>query len=860
MEDEAGQEISAGRRHIIERPRLTKLLDETSARVIMLVAPAGYGKTTLARQWLANRPHAWYEATPESADLAVLGVGLCDLTGALTDRVGTRFREWLLTRRTLDTEAAAESLAADLEEWPQDAWLVIDDYHWLSNEAEQVIDRLRGLSTIRVLLTSRRRPAWATARSLLYGEVYEVGQNTLAMSSAEANEVLMRLQGEAAGGLVALADGWPAVIGLASFANPSALLDVERLPPELYAYIADELYDSVQASAQEGLCAISLLSSPSRSLATKLVGSAAIEALSEGVRVGFLTDRGSGAYDMHPLLRTFLRRKLDEMPTKSRMSIAERAATLLIEERSWESAFDAIANFHQTSLLDVLVRNSLYPLLNEGRISLIRRFVEYAQEQGSSGPIFDLAKAELSFLEGFHQRARDLAERATQGLLDGGSLAAKAHFRAGQSAYFSDDPGGAIEHFQAARRLGADVTDTCSAIWGQFVASVEVEDTRAEDFLHEFEASAISTLEDKVRVQIGKLHLGTRLGSVWKGLEGSECIVECLAEAREPTVRASFWQAYTGALRVTSRYPEALAAAERGLQEVSTFRLEFARTHINLAEAAIYIALGRYAEALSRLDDVEAVARARGDVYLQMNERTLRCRLNLLDGKSDTAVRLAERKWAPVPSTGQYAELLACNAIAHHRSGRDRDRLEQLLNQAESTSRENEARHLCGWARAMVLLEEDSAAATTLINATFSEARAQGVLDPFVFACRVEPRILEQVREVSGSSEDVREFLSQVAEGVPAPQPTSVHLPTEVTPREREVLSLLVKGKTNRAIAQELYVSEATVKVHVRHILEKLGVSTRTEAAVLALRKRWLEGSEEEPPRAPDFARAEPRP
>ena len=85
MEDEAGQEISAGRRHIIERPRLTKLLDETSARVIMLVAPAGYGKTTLARQWLANRPHAWYEATPESADLAVLGIGVCDLTGALTD-------------------------------------------------------------------------------------------------------------------------------------------------------------------------------------------------------------------------------------------------------------------------------------------------------------------------------------------------------------------------------------------------------------------------------------------------------------------------------------------------------------------------------------------------------------------------------------------------------------------------------------------------------------------------------------------------------------------------------------------------------------------------------------------------------
>ena len=43
------------RRRIIERPRLTTLLDESQGRIKMLVAPAGYGKTTLARQWLEGK-------------------------------------------------------------------------------------------------------------------------------------------------------------------------------------------------------------------------------------------------------------------------------------------------------------------------------------------------------------------------------------------------------------------------------------------------------------------------------------------------------------------------------------------------------------------------------------------------------------------------------------------------------------------------------------------------------------------------------------------------------------------------------------------------------------------------------------
>jgi DNA-binding NarL/FixJ family response regulator len=56
-----------------------------------------------------------------------------------------------------------------------------------------------------------------------------------------------------------------------------------------------------------------------------------------------------------------------------------------------------------------------------------------------------------------------------------------------------------------------------------------------------------------------------------------------------------------------------------------------------------------------------------------------------------------------------------------------------------------------------------------------------------------------------------------------------------LTPREIEVLTLLSQGQTNPEIAQQLTVSRGTVKIHVQHIISKLGVSDRTQAAVRAI-------------------------
>ena len=62
-----------------------------------------------------------------------------------------------------------------------------------------------------------------------------------------------------------------------------------------------------------------------------------------------------------------------------------------------------------------------------------------------------------------------------------------------------------------------------------------------------------------------------------------------------------------------------------------------------------------------------------------------------------------------------------------------------------------------------------------------------------------------------------------------------------LTSREREVLALVAEGRTNPQIAEELVMSPKTVSVHVSHLIAKLGVANRTEAASYALREGLLD-------------------
>ncbi len=63
-----------------------------------------------------------------------------------------------------------------------------------------------------------------------------------------------------------------------------------------------------------------------------------------------------------------------------------------------------------------------------------------------------------------------------------------------------------------------------------------------------------------------------------------------------------------------------------------------------------------------------------------------------------------------------------------------------------------------------------------------------------------------------------------------------------LSPREREVYDLVCEGLSNREIASSLFISEATVKVHVHHVFDKLGIRSRTALAMNAVHERTASG------------------
>jgi DNA-binding CsgD family transcriptional regulator/tetratricopeptide (TPR) repeat protein len=766
--------------------------------------------------------------------VAALAAGLARTAATVVPGAGRRMLERLGIAGAPPPTAGtlANMLGADLAAWPGDAWLAIDDYHFAmdSPASETFVEELMARCPVRLLITSRGRPTWATPRRMLYGEILEVGRSVLALTHDEARQVLPERKVEEVAGVLALTEGWPAVIGLASLSSDLVLSEAE-VPDELYGYCAGELLQRFAPGLRRALCTLALAPSITPDLARALYGEEAVRILDAAEDGGFLTRGPGGVYDMHPLLRTVLLRKLEEEGGERVKRTMSELAAFLIKARRWDEAFAVAERAADKRLQEEVVDAALDELLTENRLETLKHWIARARTEAPS-PILDLAEAEVAFRGGDASAALLHATNAASQFPEGHLRLSRSWFRASQSAYFLDRVAEARELCEKARASAISPRDTKDALWGLFNAGVDLADRTATSFLTEIESLRPLNPSDEIRVAGGRVFLASRLGGLEPALRPARALMERVSAA-DPVIKSGFLNNYSQGLLLTARYEEALTAVDVELSLAREFSLDFVVPHGQLVRGQACLGLRRFADS----EQAFRKAVSANEPFITVAAATFGARLPLYRGQPGEALAMLGGigDCDSIPSI--CAELVGTTALA----------LAALRRVNDATAACEEALHLAqnietcvlvASAQAIIALVQGSGDSAVLAERAFRLALEYGNLDTFVCAYRTWPELLGTIAKASELESSLSSLLVR-ANDLPLARraglrTSSVPSRWQLTRREQEILRLVAKGLTNREIAEQLVVAESTVKVHVRHVLRKLGVRSRTEAAIRA--------------------------
>jgi LuxR family maltose regulon positive regulatory protein len=834
-----GHGAGAAPSHILERARLIELIEESGARIVVLHAPAGYGKTTLARQWSQRqpRPPLWYRCTSASADVAVLAAGVAHTLSSVAPDAGKEIAKSLRASSDPagDVEAFVELLVPALADWPADAWLVVDDYHFAttSDAAEAFMEGLALDSHVQLLIVSRVRPAWASTRRVLYGEVLDLDHHALAFTQEESELVL----GAHASPFCEQARGWPAIVGLAARLDrlsppPSGL------PEELFDFLAEELYQGSATQVQDASLRLAVCPTlDRRSIELVLETDDWADVLGPCVAVDFVQRERDGGYEMHPLLRTFLVEKIHRSAGEElEVELPRRLGRDLLEQHRWAEVFSLHVRFPRAGLFLDLLQASVDDLIETGRLETIERWLEHASSEGVRHPLVDLTTAKLALRRGEHARAEVLATAAADAFDPAHPALPNALITAGQAAMLGDKAPVARALFASARATATMPDDRREALLGDFFAALELEDRDAPDLLAELEAAGHPDARTKLRLASANLMLSA-LGDVniEAALDEALPSVHLLERVDDAYSETSLLIGLASMSNLAARYRESLAFAQQVLDLArdlgASFVVPHAQTHLATAE----MGLRRFSRAARLLREVEESARVLGDGFLEGNARAFRARLLLMRGRPAEALRLLPAETRGFHHPGLLAEHRTTRALILATQGE----LAEALEEAEALpSRRAEARTFRAWSRAIVHLQDRSLVHETPRDA-FALASRLGAFDTFVCAYRAYPQLLTDLAVDASFRPTLTAVLERANDAALA---TRVGLTVTdpagdgvLSQREREVLRLLHEGLSNREIAQSLYISLATVKVHLHHIYGKLGVRTRAQATARTL-------------------------
>jgi ATP/maltotriose-dependent transcriptional regulator MalT len=444
--------------------------------------------------------------------------------------------------------------------------------------------------------------------------------------------------------------------------------------------------------------------------------------------------------------------------------------------------------------------------------------------------VVDLVEAEVALRDGAFSLAGEIAERVIDRLPAEDGLRSRSHAIVAQSAYIRGDLKTAELAFERAHRDAREDSDAAEALYGWALASLQGEQGDATWIMSELAKRRHHSPLDLLRhatAQIVRRHFSEGFAKGVPIDEGRHVF----DQVDDPRARSSFNAIGAYCLALAGDYAAASALIQSALDEIDAYDLDFARPHAWWTRAFIELGQRRFGACERALQRVEDAARDRPVEYHILNARILRTRLALQTAQVAVAKNLAmlPATEAAIPSI--HAEYHGTRALVFASTG-ELDAAIEAAASAESMSTAVETRVLAQAARSIVEVERGDAAGAERL---WHLSAVLGTWDPLIAGSRASRKLANALSDLPHARPRLA-ALYQSSRDLGLARHAGLRTrntrkPEQLlTPREFEVLELLARGFRNKDVSDALVIAPSTTKVHVRNILEKLGVHTRTEA------------------------------
>ncbi|MGY2702363.1 LuxR C-terminal-related transcriptional regulator [Nocardioides sp. HB32] len=774
--------------HFVHRSRLTALLDDLATYpVTAIVAPAGSGKTAAAADWVrrTDRPTAW-------------------LTLNDSDRDPAQF--WAATA------AALERLA----EGPASV-LVVDDVHRIDDlpESRAALEEFveRRPEWLHVLLLGRRRPPLPVDRLRANGALADIDFDMLRFSDEEALAMLTGLCPDAAAddlvGIAGWADGWAAALQLAALAVRSRR-ELPSGPDRLVdSYVWHEVLRAERSELVGLMLSTAVVDRMNYGLAETLTGrpdagDLLLEAEERGLFVTSLAP--GGWFEVHGLVREMLlaelQRRWPERLCDQHLRAAQWFEGMGDGAAALEHWLDAGEPAEALRLLAAIVVS----LVDSGRTALVERVLERIPPEVSGAD--DTT------------RMRDSWCRLLIGAPGGDPVTtADCDVLQALAAYVAGDWPAAIAHGR-----GGSMDDPLGRFgWSIAAHSIAARESWDDaDPLVEEARLAVGATSDRRLAHETARAVGLALaGHPLDAIRVAAGVRPVVADAELATLLEMLDLAGAVATRELGDREDAEAALRR-LAADETHASTYVDVLAGLELVEARLAEGDVAEAERLLRDADRPGPHRGRV----------ARVAVLVALAQHEVAAAERCVAELddPFWGPLSE-----ARVHLARGLRAEAAEAVQRATPRCTRHEVVR---GLVLARALLGEDREAAAKSVAFAAELAAEHGMLQSIAAE---GPTVLELVELAAWRVPDAwLDRLRRALTTEAAPVLPTAQLVEPLTERERDVLRLLPSRLTLREIAGELFVSQNTLKFHLRVIYRKLGANSRADAVATARALRLL--------------------